>query len=435
MRKFHRFAKRVQSDPRPPPGIGEISAPDLSTTHCPSTRRDARKRAGKCEHLLRSHSRQRPDRRARQRQDDPAQGAAARPAAGRHDGARQRAGRGRDRSPPGRTRFGEHVAAGERLPVLRDARRPEDRAEGPALAPRPRRDPTLRARRGGDHGNRRPGPHRLHAARRAGAPASLSAGQRRHRRRRGERPGAARTLRGVGQAGGAGRPAGGEQARHRRARCPRGAASAARGGQPGCADHHRRSARSRSGRAPRRRRPRPAIEEPGGGALDALDRRRGGGGRRPPRTPHGDCRLLLHVRCGDRLDGVRSVDVDAAAPPWRPCAADQGAAERGGSPRSGAGERRPAPRSPARASGSMAGRGSALAAGGDFERPRSRGDRALPACIQRGSRIRSGRESASPSCSSCTGEGSTTRFGQRATMAPSIPLETSNLPEGRTPWT
>ena len=43
-------------------------------------------------------------------------------------------------------------------------------------------------------------------------------------------------------------------------------------------------------------------------------------------------RMLLHLRYGARLDRVRSVDVDAAAPPRRSRAADEGAAERSGVP-------------------------------------------------------------------------------------------------------
>ena len=276
----------------------------------PAQRFARRGGTGTSEHLLRPHSRQRPHRRARQRQDDAPQGAAARAAPRRHDGAGQRAGRGRHRSPPGRARLGEHAPAGERLPVLRDARRPQDRAEGPALAPRPRRDSALRARRGGDHGNRRPGADRLHAAGRAGAPAPLPSRKRRHRRGRRQCRGAARPVRGVGQAGGAGGPPGGEQARHRRTGRPRGAAAAARESQPGCADHHRRCARPRSGRAPDRRHPRPAIEEPGGGALDTLDRGRGGGARRattrmpraspPAASPSTRCSTGPRSGCGCR---------------------------------------------------------------------------------------------------------------------------------------
>ena len=81
---------------------------------------------------------------------------------------------------------------------------------------------------------------------------------------------------------------------------------------------------------------------------------RRGGARRPPPACHGYHRLLLHLRRGARLDRVRRVDVDAAAPPRRPGAAHEGAAERGRGSRSGARERRPAPRSPTRPSGPMA---------------------------------------------------------------------------------
>ena len=77
-------------------------------------------------------------------------------------------------------------------------------------------------------------------------------------------------------------------------------------------------------------------------------------------------RLLLHLRCGARLDRVRSVDVDAAAPPRRSRAANEGVAQRGGGAGPGARQRRPASRSSPRAPGSMAGRGSALPGGGDL---------------------------------------------------------------------
>ena len=63
-----------------------------------------------------------------------------------------------------------------------------------------------------------------------------------------------------------------------------------------------------------------------------------GGARRPPPAYGGHHRLLLHLRCRPRLDRVRSVDVDAAALPRRPRAANQGAAERGRRSRPGAGE-------------------------------------------------------------------------------------------------
>ena len=235
------------------------------------------------------------------------------PSPHRHDGARQRARRGRDRPPPDRARLGKHPAAGERLPVLHDARRPEDLARGASFAPGSRRDSALRTCRGGDHGHRRPCPHRLHPAGRAGAAAPLPPRQRRHRGRRGQRAGAARPIRGVGPAGGAGGPARGEQAGHRRPRRSGGAARAARDAQSGCAAHRRRFTGSRSGRPPDHRHPRPAVEEPRGGALDALGRRRGGRGRRPRSASHFDRRHLLHLRCGARLDRVRSVDVDAAA--------------------------------------------------------------------------------------------------------------------------
>ena len=198
----------------------------------------------------------------------------------------------------------------------------------------------------------------------------LPSGQRRHRSRCGQRCGAARPLRRVGQAGGAGGSAGGEQARYRRARRPGDAARAARDAQSRCAGDRRRFPRSRSGRSPDRRHPRPSVEEPRGGSLDALDRGRRGGGRRPRPASRVDRRLLLHLRCGARLDRVRRVDVDAAAPPRRPRAADEGAAERGRGSRSGACERGAASRPPARASGPMAGRGSALPDRGDLERPR-----------------------------------------------------------------
>ena len=68
------------------------------------------------------------------------------------------------------------------------------------------------------------------------------------------------------------------------ARCPGGAARAARDAQSRYAGDRRRFARSRSGRSTDRRHPRPAVEGPRGGSLDALDRgRRGmaGGGHDP----------------------------------------------------------------------------------------------------------------------------------------------------------
>ena len=75
----------------------------------------------------------------------------------------------------------------------------------------------------------------------------------------------------------------------------------------------------------------------------------------PPPPASGRHRCLVPcVRHRARLDRVRCVDDDAAPSPWRSRAADEGAAERGGGPRSGARERRPAPRPPARAPGPMA---------------------------------------------------------------------------------
>ena len=107
-------------------------------------------------------------------------------------------------------------------------------------------------------------------------------------------------------------------------------------------------------------------KEPRGGALDALHRGRLGCERRPRPASGGHRRLLFHLRCGARLDRVRGVDDDAAAPPRGSRATDEGIAERGRGPRPGARERRPASRSPSRSSGSMAGRRSALPGGGDL---------------------------------------------------------------------
>ena len=59
-------------------------------------------------------------------------------------------------------------------------------------------------------------------------------------------------------------------------RCARGSRRSTR-----CAGDRRRFARSRSGRSPDHRYPRPAVEESRGGSLDALDRGRRDGGRRP----------------------------------------------------------------------------------------------------------------------------------------------------------
>ena len=89
------------------------------------------------ERLLRPHSRQRPHRRPRQRQDDTAQGAAAahRASNGTMVLVNELGEVGIDHH------LVEHASEstlllGERLPVLRDARRSQDRAERPALAPR-----------------------------------------------------------------------------------------------------------------------------------------------------------------------------------------------------------------------------------------------------------------------------------------------------------
>ena len=140
-------------------------------------------------------------------------------------------------------------------------------------------DTVLRTHRGGDHGNRRSGPHRLHPAGRAGAQHHY-AWATWLRRRRGQRPGAARPVRGVGQAGAladrlvlskldlAGAPA--PWMRYARG---------SRRSTPTAADHRRRRARTRSGRAVDYGRLPPAVEEPRGGTLDALDPGGRGGGR------------------------------------------------------------------------------------------------------------------------------------------------------------